>query len=133
MAYQEEVANDDLTYRILGVAYEVHNALGPDLPEATYRDVMCDALAEAGLECEAEVELPVTFNGRVVAKRLADIIVEGEVILELKVVKRLKDEHLTQLGTNVRAAGHRRGLVINFGAARVQKARYVNADCPPLT
>jgi GxxExxY protein len=111
----------------------VHNALGPDLPEATYRDVMCDALRDEDLECEAEVEIPVTFKDRVVAKRIADIVVEDEVILELKAVKRLTDDHITQLGTNVRAAGLRRGLALNFGGARVQKARYVNPECPPLS
>jgi GxxExxY protein len=132
MPYQEEVANDELTYQILGIAYEVHNVLGPDLPEETYRDVMCDALKEEGLECETEMEIPVSFNGRVVAKRYADIVVAGEVVLELKAVKRLTDDHITQVGTNVRAAGLRRGLVLNFGGARVQKARYVNPNCPPL-
>jgi GxxExxY protein len=126
MVFHAEVADDELTYTIIGIAYQVHNALGPGLPEKVYRDAMDTALTKEGLTCEVEFEIPVIFEGKEVAKRYADLIVEGEVVIELKALKRLMPAHFDQLGVNVGAANVRRGLLLNFGGARVEKQRYVN-------
>ena len=132
MGFHEEVANDQLTYRVIGLAYEVHNELGSDLPEHIYRDAMSLAAGKANLQCLAEHEIPVIFNGEQLGERYVDLLVDQELVVELKAVKKLCPKHFEQLGTNVRAAKVRRGLLLNFGAPRVQVQRYINPAYAPV-
>ena len=127
MTYRQEVADDELTYQIIGAAIDIHTALGSDMPEHVYRDSLARRLRKTKrLECQVEYPLDVVLDGEVVATRRADLFVAGEVILELKVVKIISESHMRQLGVNVRAAGVRRGLVLNFGAATLGIRRWAN-------
>jgi GxxExxY protein len=128
MALHKEVAEDQLTYQLIGLAFRAQNEIGLDLPEQAYQLAMCELCEEEGLHVAQEVELPVRCNGKVVAHRRADMIIEREVVLELKAVRSLTDAHFRQLKTNLEASGLRRGLLFNFGAERVQHRRCVNAQ-----
>jgi GxxExxY protein len=126
MGFHNEVKNDQLTYDIIGLAIELHKRLGADLPEHLYRDILCKDLEDEGFTCETEYKIEVADRGRVVAHRFADLIVEDEVILELKAVTKTTDEHLDQLGANLRAADLYRGLLLNFGPKRLEVRRWIN-------
>jgi GxxExxY protein len=126
MPYHEEIANDKLTDFIINRAIAIHKGVGPGLSEATYRDLLQEELDEAGMECEAEYEVDICFKGKPVTTGRCDLWVEETVVLELKVVSRIKEEHFQQLGRYVNAAGATRGLVINFGQTTLGLRRYTN-------
>ena len=128
MAFRQDVATDSLTYDIIGCAIEVHKELGPHQPEHIYRDGLCVVLEDEGFKVEQEHQVEITIRGKKVGSGFVDILVEGEVALELKVVKRTTEDHFNQLGRNVRAAGATRGLLLNFGESTLSTRRWINAE-----
>jgi GxxExxY protein len=105
----------DLTEKVIGVFYEVYNELGFGFLESVYHRAMLIALNQAGLRAEPSVSLPVYFRGRLVGDFIADIIVEGLVILELKAADELAPAHDSQLLNYLKASSAEVGLLLNFG------------------
>lgn len=106
---------DPLTYNIIGGAIEVHKALGPGLLENAYEECLAIELADRGLEVQRQVPVPVFFKGRQIdlAYRM-DMLVEAQVVLELKAIEKLMPVHEVQLMTYMRLGGKQTGLLINF-------------------
>ena len=106
---------DELTGRILGVAFRVHTVLGPGLLESVYEVALAHELRKAGLLVATQVEMPVVYDGvRLDLAFRADMIVESIVILELKSVEALAPVHSKQRLNYLRLAGLKTGLLINF-------------------
>nr|WP_294548344.1 GxxExxY protein [uncultured Rhodopila sp.] len=107
----------NLTYKIIGLAMRVHRNLGPGLLESVYRRCLCHELRLADIPPEQEVYLPIHYNGiDIESGYRADIIVRGEVLLELKAVEHLGPLHEAQLLTYLRISRCRLGLLMNFNA-----------------
>jgi|SRR5580658_3023585 len=107
--------SEDLTHRIIGLAMRVHRSLGPGLLESVYHRCLCHELSQAGLPFDQQVPLPIRYDGiELESGYLADIIVNGEVILELKAVERFSPLHEAQLLTYLRLSSCLIGLLINF-------------------
>lgn len=109
---------DVLTQRIIGLAIEVHRALGPGLLESIYEECLCAELKEAAVAFERQVPLPVSYKGRLLdaAYRL-DLVVERSVIVEIKSVEQLLPVHQAQLLTYMKLSGVPTGLLLNFHSA----------------
>ena len=106
---------DPRTSPIIGAAIEVHRALGPGLLESTYEECLCHELRLRGLEFRRQVAIPVLYKGVSLdcGYRL-DLVVQDEVVLELKSVEQLLPVHEAQLLTHLKLSGKRVGLLINF-------------------
>ena len=111
------VNSPTLTWRILRSAIEVHRHLGPGLLESAYRECLVDEMSHDGLSVQREVPIPIVFRGRKIdfAYR-ADLIVEKEVLVELKAVEHLLPVHEAQTLTYMRLGGLHVGLLLNFHA-----------------
>ena len=112
-----ETANekDPRTAPIIGAAIEVHRYLGPGLLESAYEECLCHELHLRGITFERQVDLPVSYKGLGLdCGYKMDLIVQHEVILELKAVERLLPVHEAQLLTYLKLSGKRVGLLINF-------------------
>ena len=106
---------EELTERIIGAAIEVHRALGPGLLESAYEQCLCHELALRGLRFRRQVDLPVNYKGvHLDCGYRLDIVVEEQVIIELKSVDATAPIHEAQLVTYLRLSGKRVGLMINF-------------------
>lgn len=111
-----------LTERILACAFDVHSRLGPGLLESTYRVCMQHRMSREGLRVEAEVPIAIVFDEVVVAGAYrADLIVEGQVLLELKSVEKLQSIHISQLLTYVKHANLDVGLLLNFNVRHLRE------------
>lgn len=107
--------NDELTLKIIGAAITVHRELGPGLLESTYEMCLMYELKLRGLVAERQKELPVSYKGvNIDCGYRLDIVVENEVILELKSVDDLLPVHSAQLLTYMKLSGIHKGLLINF-------------------
>ena len=115
----------DLTEKIIGVCFEVINELGAGFLESVYQKALVVALMQAGLMVQAQVPLKVVFRGQGVGECIADIIVEGQVVLELKSGKALNAEHEAQLLNYLKATGMKVGLLLNFGRPKLEWKRLV--------
>ena len=107
--------DQELTRQIIGAAIEVHRHLGPGLLESVYEACLVHELAERGLVVDRQVELPVRYkNASIDCDYRVDLIINDQVVVELKAVATVHPIHEAQLITYLRLSGKRVGLLINF-------------------
>ena len=112
---------DELCYKVIGAAMAVHRHFGSGYLEEVYKNAMLVELKDLGLEAEKEVAIPVDYKGTRVGDYRADIIVEKSLILELKAVSAMNASHEAQLVNYLNATKIDDGLLINFGAASLER------------
>lgn len=104
-----------ITHEILDSAYKIHSALGPGLLESAYRSCLGYELRKKGLKVNEEMPLPLIYEEvKLECGYRIDLLVENEVIVELKTVSELNDIHLAQILTYLRFSEKKVGLLINF-------------------
>jgi GxxExxY protein len=112
---ENENEKDPRTAPIIGAAIEVHRHLGPGLLESAYEECLCHELHLRGMAFERQVDLPVPYKGlHLGCGYKIDLIVEQEVVLELKAIEAILPVHEAQLLTYLKLSGKRVGLLINF-------------------
>ncbi len=117
----------DLTYTIRGVLFDVHNQLGPMLPEKYCQKAVIIGLRAKGIKCEAEKEFEVYYRNQRVGLYYVDVWIEGgKVILELKVAPKILPLHKGQAISYLKVTDADLAMVINFGAASLQVERLPN-------
>lgn len=121
---------NSISEKIIGCAIEVHKHLGPGLLESTYEVCLAFELAEAGLNVQRQVALPVEYKSHTLdAGCRIDLLVEDSVIVELKAVDAILPVHEAQVITYLKLADKRLGLLLNFNTRILSKGirRFVNA------
>lgn len=103
------------TEKIIGGAYTVYNALGYGFLEKVYENALAVELRGIGLGVEQQERINVCYQGHVVGEYVADLLVDGEVIVEVKAVATPDKAHEVQLVNYLKATGVEIGLLINFG------------------
>ena len=104
-----------LTYSIIGAAIEVHRLLGPGLLESAYEECLCHELHLRGIPFERQKPIPVVYKGvKLESGYRLDLLVAGQVVLELKAVEALCPIHEAIMLTYLRLSDHHLGLLINF-------------------
>jgi GxxExxY protein len=112
---------DELSRSAIGCAIEVHRNLGPGLLESTYRQCLACELSHAGILFQMEVPLPVRYKDILLdCGYRIDLLVRGELIVEIKSVEALLPIHQAQILTYMRLANVPIGLLINFNITRLQ-------------
>ena len=107
--------NEQLTQQILKCAYDVHSALGPGLLEKVYEECLFYDLKESGLRVERQVEIPVEYKRiEIDAGFRIDILVEDEIVLELKSVSSITDIHKAQIINYINLMKKPKGILVNF-------------------
>jgi GxxExxY protein len=117
--------NKELTEKIIRCAYSVYNAMGFGFLESVYEKCLLIELGNAGLHTVSRQPIPVHYQGQEVGDFIADIVVEGKVIMKLKSIKRIVRAHEVQLVNYLVATGLDVGLLLNFGEERVEVKRKV--------
>lgn len=110
---------DELTEKVIGAAIEVHRGLGPGLLESIYEEALCHEFDLLEISWERQVEVDVVYKTRRIKGQRLDIVVEGELIVELKAVRVLPDVAKAQVLSYLRSTGYRRALLINFSEVRL--------------
>ena len=110
-----------LVDRIRQIAYDLHTYLGTGLLEKVYENGLCHRLKQAGLKVEAQRPLKVyDSDGFCLGEYFADLVVEDKVIVELKAVKGIANEHYAQILNYLKITGAPAGLLINFGSYKFE-------------
>ena len=123
----KKLINEKETYRILGACFEVYTEKGCGFLEAVYQECLEHEFELQQLPAKSQVTLPLTYKGRKLKKTYeADFICFDKVLLEIKAVSNLTDEHRAQLQNYLHATGLKVGLLVNFGHyPKVEHERYV--------
>lgn len=122
----DEVRLNELSEKIIGAAFEVSNVLGAGFLEKVYENALNVELNLRGVKTFQQALLKVYYKNELVGDYIADILVENEVIIELKTVKEFDDIHLAQCLNYLRITGLKLCLLINFSKLRVEIKRIVN-------
>ena len=112
--------DDDLIYRVIDRAMNVHSTLGSGFQEVIYQRCLAIELDRAGIDYGREVDQAILYEGVEVGTRRADFIVADRVVVEIKALTALEDVHIVQVKNYVRVYDFEIGLLLNFGASSLE-------------
>jgi GxxExxY protein len=117
--------DDELTHRIIGAALEVHRIVGPGVLESTYEECLAVELAIAGLDFGRQLVMPLNYKSvEILHAYRCDLLVEREVIVEVKAVDKVLPVHTAQVRTYLTLSGLDRGLLFNFKSILLKDGIY---------
>jgi GxxExxY protein len=110
---------DELTEKIIGAAVEVHSIFGPGLLESIYEETLCCEFELRNIKYQKQVECDIVYKGHSIKGQKLDLLVEGEVVVEIKSLLKMAEVTLAQTLSYLKATNLKRGLIINFGEKRL--------------
>ena len=113
----------DLSGLTIGAAIRVHETLGPGFLESIYEQALCLELAEHGIGCERQLPVVILYHGRPVGEHRLDLLVEKQVVVELKTVTAFDPIHFATVRSYLKATNCELGLLLNFAATTLQVKR----------
>jgi GxxExxY protein len=116
---------NELTYSINGAVFEVNRILGSGFLEKVYENALVVELQKLGISVETQVPIKVHYKDNIIGDYIADILVEGKVIVELKTVEKIERIHEAQVLNYLKATGIQVGLLVNFRNSRAEIRRLV--------
>jgi GxxExxY protein len=122
---KDEYPLSDVTARIIAAAKEVRRTLGPGFEEVIYQRALAVELPAHDLEFSREVWMDVTYKGVKVGRKRVDFLID-EVMVEIKAKAALEDVDFVQALSYLKASGYKVGLLLNFGASKLQIKRLAN-------
>ncbi len=120
--------HSEITGKIIGCAMKVHNTLGNGFQEVIYQRALAIELEKAGVVFEREKVIPIYYDGMQIGTRRADFLVEDKVMVEMKALSQLEEVHWAQTINYLEAYELEVGLLINFGAKKLEFKRFVNSN-----
>ncbi|MBI5475487.1 MAG: GxxExxY protein [Ignavibacteriales bacterium] len=123
---KEEYKYSAITEKIIGCAMKVHNTLGNGFQEVIYQRALAIELGKININYAREVEMPIHYDDQEIGTRRVDFLVEAKVLVELKALTLLEDVHLAQALNYLEAFDLEVGLLINFGARKLEFKRLTN-------
>jgi GxxExxY protein len=120
-----ELEFKELTSKIIACGIEVHKKLGPGFLESIYHNALLLELKKQGLKTESQKEIEICYDGEIIGVHRLDIVVENDVIIELKAVTAFDSCHKAQLLSYLKATGIKVGLLLNFAQTVLQVKRLI--------
>ena len=120
------ILHKELSYTVVGCAQRVHRELGPGFPEAVYQKALAHELVKTKVPFLSQARFEVGYDGVLCGEFRVDFHVDEKLIIEIKAVAALCDEHVAQLLAYLKASGLRLGLLMNFGQKSLKVQRLAN-------
>lgn len=125
MHTNNKILHQELAYKIVGLAMEVHSKLGNGFLEKVYENALMVLFRKSGIEAIQQAPITVMFEGEAVGSYYADILVEDKIILELKTVSEISESHKAQALNYLKATGLRLAIILNFANPSLEYQRVV--------
>jgi len=125
-AVGDQVIYPELSYKIMAIAFEIHNTIGPGFTENIYEDAFVFELSNRQILFEQQKSIQVFYKGLCVGSYKLDLVVDQKIIVELKAVIALNDLFKQQVYSYLKATDLRLGLLINFGSKRLEHYRIIH-------
>jgi len=122
----ESFLHKELSCKLVGMAFTVHNILGPGLLEHAYKEALCVELKLSGIPYDRERVFPLEYKGENIGTYFADIVVDDKIILEIKSAQMLHASMEAQIINYLKVSGIEVGYLINFKNGNVEWRRYIN-------
>ena len=115
------MTENEISHKIIGIAIEFHNAIGPGLLESAYKECMYYKIGKSGFFVEKEKPMPLVFEEvRLECGYRIDLVVENKLVIEIKSVDALNNVHLAQTLTYLKLGNYKLGLLINFNVVKLK-------------
>lgn len=112
---------NEISNKVIGIAIDIHNALGPGLLESAYKECLYYRLVKEGIFAEKEKPMPLVFEEvKLECGYRIDILVEKKLVIEIKSVEALNEVHFAQTLTYMKIGGYKLGLLINFNVSHLK-------------
>jgi GxxExxY protein len=121
-----KLIHSQLSHKVLGIAFKVHNIIGLGLHESAYEEAFCIELTNACIRYNRQQVFPIYYSGQYISTYVADIVVENSIILELKSVRELNPVMFAQIINYLKLSGLQVGYLLNFHNIKVEWKRFVN-------
>jgi len=120
-----EIVLEELSFQVMSAVFEVHNVLGPGFLEKVYERALVKEFGLRNIAVETQKEINVSYKNEIIGSYFADILVDGQIIIELKAIPHVLPLHEAQLLNYLKATGIKLGLLVNMGTQRVEYKRMV--------
>jgi len=117
---------NDLSHHIIGVAINIHKKLGPGFQEKIYEEALLTEFQKSGIGYEKQKVVRVDYDGITLGNQRIDLLIEGEVILEIKACREIIPIHRNQLISYLKTTNKKLGLILNFGRKKLEIKRVVH-------
>ena len=121
-----ELVYPELSYKIVGLLFEVYNELGPGHKEKVYEKALAALFEENNIQYKEQLFCPVVFKGKQIGKYFIDFLVEKKIVLELKQGIRTSKKNLDQVHTYLKTNDLKLGIIAQFGTDEVKFKRVLN-------
>ena len=115
----------ELTGKIIGAAIEVHRVLGPGFLESIYENALAIELRKRGINFTKQEEVDVFYDEEEVGTHRLDLFIESKIVLELKAVKQIQNDHFATVRSYLKAVNQKHGLIINFAKTKLEVKRVI--------
>ena len=122
---KEKILFKKESYEVVAAAIQVWKTLGYGFLEKVYENALCFELRKRGIVFEQQKQVKVKYEGQIIGDYVADIIVDGKIILELKSAKAIDGSHIAQTLNYLKATGLRLGILLNFGPSKMENKRII--------
>ena len=122
---EKDILYKDLSYKIVGLAIEIHNKLGYGFLEKAYENALMLLFRREDIIAKQQTPISVYFEREIVGEYFSDILVENKIILELKAIEKITDVHKAQTLNYLKATGLRLAIILNFGKKKLEYKRIV--------
>ena len=125
MARMKRILHEELSRKVIGMAMDVLNELKPGLDEKLYERALIVGLRMAGHDIDAQRRFPVSYRGELIGNLTPDLIVDGKIILDAKVVAAFNEAHIAQMVGYLAISGLELAILLNFKSARLEWKRVI--------
>lgn len=115
----------ELSYKIMGAIFKVHNELGPGFLESVYEKALIEELTCEGLKVESEKSINLMYKAKKIGTHRLDLVVDDKIVIEIKAVERFSIHHRAQVTSYLKASGYKLGILVNFSKSKVEYLRVV--------
>lgn len=119
------VDREGLAKKIIGLAIGIHKEIGPGFPEKIYQRALGISLKQGNVAFEKEKKFRILLRNELLGYQLIDFLVENELVVEIKAIEEIKNLHISQVVSYLKATSKRLGLILNFGQAKLQIKRVI--------
>ena len=113
---------NDISYKIIGVAFKIHSTFGSELLESVYKELLYHHLQKTGMTVSKEIAIPlITEEVKLDCGFRIDLLVNNKVVIEVKSVEAIHRNHVAQTLTYLQLGGYKLGLILNFGEKDLKK------------
>lgn len=123
---RQDLLYPELSYKIIGAAFDVYNELGAGYSEKYYQKALAESFSKNNLKFQEQINCPIVYNNKIIGRKILDFLVEDKIIIEIKKGNRFSKSHIDQVLEYLRINDLKLAILINFGNEGVIFKRIIN-------